>query len=84
MPFHYFRTITVNGNIVKLQIWDTAGQEQFRTITSTYYRGAHGILMVYDITNQKSYDDIKEFWLKEVEHILFRLTTIQNQTLSWL
>lgn len=44
------RSITVNGDIVKLQIWDTAGQERFRTITGAYYKGAHAIMIVYDIT----------------------------------
>lgn len=52
--------------MVKLQIWDTAGQERFRTITSAYYRGADGIITVYDVTNQESFDHVQD-WLHEVE-----------------
>ena len=52
-------------NKVKLQIWDTAGQERFRTITSAYYRGADGIIMVYDVTNQESFNHVAD-WLTEV------------------
>jgi len=51
---------------VKLQIWDTAGQERFRTITSAYYRGADGIIMVYDVTSSESFDHVEE-WLSEVD-----------------
>lgn len=51
---------------MKLQIWDTAGQERFRTITSAYYKGAHGVFAVYDLTNQQSFKDIEGFWLGEV------------------
>ena len=50
---------------MKLQIWDTAGQERFRTITSAYYRGADGILIVYDTTNRESFEHL-DSWLSEV------------------
>ena len=55
----------LDNKTVKLQIWDTAGQERFRTITSAYYRGADGIVMVYDMTNTESFDHVND-WLKEV------------------
>jgi len=60
------RTFDLNNKTVKLQIWDTAGQERFKTITSSYYKGAHGIIMVYDITDKQSFRDIDN-WLAEVE-----------------
>ncbi|CAN0431416.1 unnamed protein product, partial [Ectocarpus sp. 8 AP-2014] len=60
-----FRTVKIDKKTVKLQIWDTAGQERFRTITSAYYRGADGIIMVYDVTGQESFDHVND-WLSEV------------------
>jgi len=60
------RTFDLNSKTVKLQIWDTAGQERFKTITSSYYKGAHGIIMTYDITDKQSFRDIDN-WLAEVE-----------------
>ncbi|KAL3856859.1 hypothetical protein ACJMK2_011570 [Sinanodonta woodiana] len=60
------RTIDVNGEKVKLQIWDTAGQERFRTITSTYYRGTHGVIVVYDVTSGESFANVKR-WLHEID-----------------
>ena len=60
------KTMELDGKTVKLQIWDTAGQERFKTITPTYYKGADGIIVVFDLTNQKSYDNVKK-WLEEIE-----------------
>eukprot|EP01027_Heterolobosea_sp_BB2_P016620 GEZU01023637.1.p1 GENE.GEZU01023637.1~~GEZU01023637.1.p1 ORF type:complete len:156 (+),score=25.33 GEZU01023637.1:209-676(+) len=60
------RSLKVDDKVVKIQIWDTAGQERFRSITSAYYKGAQGMFIVYDITNPKSYDNIK-IWLEEIE-----------------
>lgn len=60
------KTINLDNKVVKLQIWDTAGQERFRTITSSYYRGAHGIIVVYDVTDKLSFDNVKR-WLVEIE-----------------
>lgn len=60
------RTIEIEGKTVKLQIWDTAGQERFRTITTSYYRGAHGIIIAYDITDMESFNSVKN-WHTEVQ-----------------
>merc|ERR1739848_825252 len=60
------RTIQLDGKTIKLQIWDTAGQERFRTITSSYYRGAHGIIVVYDTTDLESFNNVKQ-WLHEID-----------------
>merc|ERR1719478_1495801 len=59
------QTITVDKKNIKAQIWDTAGQERYRAITSAYYRGAVGALLVYDITKRQSFDDV-ERWLSEL------------------
>lgn len=60
------KTIELRGKKIKLQIWDTAGQERFHTITTSYYRGAMGIMLVYDITNAKSFDNIQK-WLRNID-----------------
>ncbi|KAI1069140.1 hypothetical protein LB507_006481 [Fusarium sp. FIESC RH6] len=65
-PCQKIRTIELDGKTVKLQIWDTAGQERFRTITSSYYRGAHGICVVYDVTDMDSFNNVKQ-WLQEID-----------------
>ena len=60
------KTFTINEKKVKMQIWDTAGQERFRTVVATYFRGAHGILLLYDVTNKDSFKNL-ESWLIEIE-----------------
>merc|ERR1712137_736183 len=60
------RTIELDGRRIKLQIWGTAGQERFRTITTAYYRGAMGILLVYDVTDEKSFGNIRN-WIRNIE-----------------
>jgi len=59
------KTIDIDNKIIKLQIWDTAGQERFKTITSSYYRGAHGVFVVFDLTNLDSYYNITK-WVDEI------------------
>eukprot|EP00998_Keelungia_sp_KM082_P008206 NODE_4395_length_787_cov_70.795455_g4372_i0.p1 GENE.NODE_4395_length_787_cov_70.795455_g4372_i0~~NODE_4395_length_787_cov_70.795455_g4372_i0.p1 ORF type:complete len:207 (-),score=33.48 NODE_4395_length_787_cov_70.795455_g4372_i0:80-700(-) len=61
-----FKYLTVQGKRIKLTIWDTAGQERFRTLTSSYYRGAQGVVLVYDITNKQSFDNL-QMWQNEVD-----------------
>ena len=58
------RTVTIDGKQVKLQIWDTAGQESFRSITRSYYRGAAGALLVYDITRRDTFNHLAT-WLDD-------------------
>lgn len=59
--------------------WDTAGQERFRTITSSYYRGAHGIIVVYDVTDQESFNNVKQ-WLHEIDRWVKLMTSTTMQT----
>ncbi|XP_075421830.1 ras-related protein Rab-26 [Ascaphus truei] len=59
------KVLNVDGVKVKLQIWDTAGQERFRSVTHAYYRDAHALLLLYDVTNKTSFDNIQA-WLTEI------------------
>ncbi|KAH9750653.1 ras-related protein RABA2a [Citrus sinensis] len=59
------RTLQVEGRTIKAQIWDTAGQERYRAITSAYYRGALGALLVYDVTKPTTFENVSR-WLKEL------------------
>lgn len=61
------KLMTLKGKKLKLTIWDTAGQERFRTLTSSYYRGAQGIILVYDVTRRDTFTNLSDVWLKEVD-----------------
>jgi len=60
------RTVEIEGKQIKLQIWDTAGQERFKTITTAYYRGAMGILLVYDVTSEASFANVNS-WMSAIQ-----------------
>lgn len=60
------KTLQVDGNKAKLAIWDTAGQERFRTLTPSYYRGAQGVILVYDVSSKQSFTKL-DAWLNELE-----------------
>lgn len=60
------KNIEIDGTPIKLKIWDTAGQERFRNITNQYYKGADGIILVFDVTDQKSFEKIKE-WMSQIK-----------------
>jgi Ras-related protein Rab-1A len=60
------KNIELDNKKIKLQIWDTAGQERFRTITTSYYKGAHAIVIVFDITDKDSFDHVK-VWMQDID-----------------
>jgi Ras-related protein Rab-18 len=60
------KKMNIDGQEVSLTLWDTAGQERFRTLTSSYYRGAQGVILLYDVTHAKSFENL-DSWFKEVE-----------------
>ena len=60
------KNIEIDNKKIKLQIWDTAGQERFRTITTSYYKGAHAILICFDITDRESFDHIRN-WMADID-----------------
>lgn len=64
------KTVVVDGKRVKLNVWDTAGQERMGFLTSSYYRGAHGIIIVFDVSNANSYQNVTN-WLGEIERYAY-------------
>jgi small GTP-binding protein len=63
---HVVKNFKLNGNQIKLQIWDTAGQEKHRKIASDYFRDVAGIILVYDVTDATSYENLTKFWLPRI------------------
>ena len=59
------KTLIINKQEIKLKIWDTAGQERFRNITTQYYKGADGIVLIYDVTDDASYEKIRD-WMEQI------------------
>ncbi|KAM9970350.1 hypothetical protein ACTFIR_002205 [Dictyostelium discoideum] len=70
------KEVKVDGKKVDLCIWDTAGQEKFRALISSYYRGAHGIILTYDVTKRESFDNLN-YWLNEVENFANRSNLVK-------
>ncbi len=60
------KQIEMNERLIKMQIWDTAGHEKFRTITTSYYKSAHAIIVLYDITDETSFEHIKN-WMIDID-----------------
>jgi len=76
------KTIEIEGKRIKLQIWDTAGQERFRTITTAYYRGAMGILLVYDVTDENSFQNIRN-WIRNIEQHAAEVGRFSLNNIYW-
>jgi len=70
------KMMEVQDKKINLTIWDTAGQEKFRSLTSSYYRGTNGIILVYDVTNRESFDNI-EMWIGEVNMYTSNITPVK-------
>ena len=61
------KTLTINKQLVKLQVWDTAGQEKYKSLTKFFYKDAAMVILVYDITRRESFDNLKNYWYKEIQ-----------------
>ena len=62
----YSKALEIDGKIISLQLWDTAGQERFQSVTKAYYRGAQGIILVYDISQEESFIAVKS-WISTIQ-----------------
>ncbi|KAL5246505.1 hypothetical protein ACHWQZ_G018655 [Mnemiopsis leidyi] len=70
------KTLNVEGNNVKLAIWDTAGQEKFRTLTPSYYRGAHGVILVYDTSVRQTFANL-DTWRQEIDTYITKQNAVR-------
>ncbi|KAK6764745.1 hypothetical protein RB195_024902 [Necator americanus] len=61
------KTIKLGRDKIRLELWDTAGMERYRTIYNSYYHSAHGVMCVYDMTNEKSFSSLESYWLKQIK-----------------
>ena len=73
------KTIEIQGQSLKLDIWDTAGQEKYRSLTKFFYKDADIAILVYDITNRKSFEEIRDYWYNQV-----RTTGINNPIIGFI
>ena len=76
------RNLKVNGEDIELQIWDTAGQEEYRALTKTYYRNSACVILVFDVTNKTSFENL-DLWLKDVHsntHEEVLVTIVANKS----
>jgi len=62
------KTVKLGRDKIRLELWDTAGMERYRTIYNSYYHSAHGIMCVYDLTNERSFENLENYWLKEIRN----------------
>ena len=61
------KIIDINGTTINLEIWDTAGEERFRTLVRNYFKGAHAAILIYDISKRTTFDEVKQYWYKEIK-----------------
>ena len=83
----YSKALELDGKIISLQLWDTAGQERFQSVTKAYYRGAQGIILVYDISQEESFIAVKS-WISTIQVyvlyiIIYMLYTIALHVGPW-
>ena len=64
---HVSKSIDANGITVNLEIWDTAGQERYRSLVKNYYKGAKSAILIYDISQKNTFEEVKKYWYKEIK-----------------
>ena len=69
-----------DNNTINLDIWDTSGQKKYRALTKIFYKDAKGVILVYDSTNEESFEELKEFWYQEVKDLNLALAVVANKS----